>query len=321
MTQIHDRSHIAVIGAGDVGATTVFALMERGLAEKITIIDVDAKRAEAQALDLAQGGPFVPHLMVQGGDDYDLAAGADVVVVTAGARQKPGQTRTELTKINVDICHGIMDSVERVAPDAVVIMVTNPCDVLTYAAIKRATAIPANRIIGSGTVLDSARLRTLIAHLLGVSIDSVHATVIGEHGDTEIPLMSTGTVGLVPLVQFPKPDGTTISTEEARVIRDTITRSAYEIIEGKGSTNFAVALSVAHIVQAVMRDEHAIMPVSTIFHGEYGLDDVCLSVPAVVGAEGIEGIVEVPLSQTERADLHASADHLRAVAREVGLAE
>lgn len=316
----HDRtrSHIAVVGAGDVGATTVFALMEKGLAELITIIDVDAKRAEAQALDLAQGSPFVPHLTVQGGDDYDLATGADVVIVTAGARQRPGQTRTELTKINVEICHQIMSEVERVAPDAIVIMVTNPCDVLTYAAIKNST-IPASHIIGSGTVLDSARLRTLIAQLLGVSAESVHATVIGEHGDTEIPLMSTGTVGLVPLVQYPKPDGGTISTEELRHIRDEITHSAYEIIEGKGSTNFAVALSVAHIVQAIMRDEHAIMPVSTLLSGKYGLVDVCLSVPAVVGANGIEGIVEVPMSQTERADLHSSAEHLREVAREVGL--
>ncbi len=312
------RSHIAVVGAGDVGATTVFALMEKGLAELITIIDVDAKRAEAQALDLAQGSPFVPHLTVQGGDDYDLAAGADVVVVTAGARQRPGQSRTELTKVNVEICHQIMAQIERVAPEAIVIMVTNPCDVLTYAAIKHSN-IPASRIIGSGTVLDSARLRVLIAQLLGVSAESVHTTVIGEHGDTEIPLMSTGTVGLVPLVQYPKPDGSRISTEELRTIRDEITHSAYEIIEGKGSTNFAVAQSVAHIVQAIMRDEHAIMPVSTILHGEYGLQDVCLSVPAVVGADGIEGIAEVPMSQTEWADLHASAEHLREVAREVGL--
>lgn len=317
-SQGHERSHIAVVGAGDVGATTVFALMEKGLAELITIIDVDAKRAEAQALDLAQGSPFVPHLTVQGGDNYDLAAGADVVVITAGARQRPGQTRTELTQVNVDICRHIMSEVARVAPNAIVIMVTNPCDVLTYAAIKY-SSIPPERIIGSGTVLDSARLRTLVAQLLGVSAESVHTTVIGEHGDTEIPLMSTGTVGLVPLVQFPKPDGSTISTQELRHIRDEITHSAYEIIEGKGSTNFAVALSVAHIVQAIMRDEHAIMPVSTILHGEYGLTDVCLSVPAVVGAQGIEGIVEVPMSQTERADLHASAEHLREVAREVGL--
>lgn len=316
--QTHERSHIAVVGAGDVGATTVFALMEKGLAELITIIDVDAKRAEAQALDLAQGGPFVPHLTVQGGDDYDLARGADVVIVTAGARQKPGQTRTELTQVNVEICKQIMAQVERVAPDAIVIMVTNPCDVLTYAAIKY-SSLPESHIIGSGTVLDSARLRTLIAQLLKVSAESVHTTVIGEHGDTEIPLLSTGTVGLVPLVQYPKPDGTTISTAEARTIRDTITHSAYEIIEGKGSTNFAVAMSVSHIVQAIMRDEHAIMPVSTILHGQYGLEDVCLSVPATVGASGIQGIVEVPLSQPEWADLHASAAHLTQIAGEVGL--
>lgn len=317
-TKDEERSHIAVVGAGDVGATTVFALMERGLAETLSIIDLDEKRAAAQALDLSQGSPFVPHLTVRGGSSYDLAAGADVVVITAGARQKPGQTRTELTKVNVDICISILDKVVAVAPEAVIVMVTNPCDVLTYAAIRH-SGLPAGRIIGSGTVLDSARLRTLIAARLGVSAESVHTTVIGEHGDTEIPLISTASVGLVPLVQYPKPDGRAFSTEELRVIRDEITNSAYEIIEGKGSTNFAVALSVSHIVQAIIRDEHAIMPVSTLLTGQYGLDDVCVSVPAALGASGVESIVEVPLSQPELEGLRASAEHLRAVGRQVGL--
>lgn len=264
----------------------------------------------AEALDLQQSLQFVPAAHVEGSDDIDICAGADVIAVTAGAKQQPGQTRLDLAASTTSLMRTLMPQLVEAAPNAIIIMVTNPVDVITYVA-QKLTGLPPNQLFGSGTVLDSARLRGLIASRCGVAVQNVHAYIVGEHGDSEIPLWSTASVGAVPVTDL-------IGEAEREQMAHDVVHAAYEIIKGKGATNYAIGVSAGRIIEAVLRDEHRVLPVSTLVDGHLGIEDVCLSIPSVVGGSGIERQLHVPMTDHEVAGLRASADEIRSVARDLG---
>ncbi len=307
---------LAIVGAGAVGSTMAYAALMRGAVRRVVLHDVNAAKVRAEVLDIAHGIQFMPMGEIDGSDDVSICAGADIVAVTAGAKQKPGQTRLELAEATVALTRTIMPSLVQVAPDAVYIMVTNPVDVVTYAAMK-VSGLPPTQLFGSGTVLDSSRLRWLVATEVGVSVHNVHAYIAGEHGDSEIPLWSSASVGGVPLLEWERQTGQLGAATRERIATEVVT-SAYQIIEGKGATNYAVALAVARIVESIVRDERRVLPVSTLLQGWQGIDDVCMSVPTVVHQGGPGERLAVPLSDGERSALTRSAEQIRSVARNLG---
>jgi len=312
------RNKIAIVGAGSVGATLAYASLIRGVAHDVVLYDMNAEKVLAEVLDLRHGLLFVPSAEVDGSDDVSICAGADVIAITAGAKQKPGQTRLELAGTNVEICRALIPQLLDVAPEAVILMVTNPVDVLTLAALKF-SGLPKNRVLGSGTVLDSARLRDLIARNLGVASQSVHAWIAGEHGDSEFPLWSSASVGSVPVGKFEMPDGARLDVPtEERIAKEVVT-AAERIIRGKGATNYAVGLAATRVIEAILRDENSVLPVSSLIDGRYGLSDVCLSLPSLVNKSGVAAMLDVPMSDTELELLKASAKEVRAVAASLGL--
>jgi len=263
----------------------------------------------------------VPHAHVAGADDVAVCENADLVVVTAGAKQKPGQTRLELAGANVALSRDLVPQLVEVAPEAVLLMVTNPVDVLTYAAVKLA-GLPPGRVFGSGTVLDSSRLRQLMARHLGVAVQNVHAWIAGEHGDSEIPLWSSASVGTIALSGFALPGRAPLDEDTKRQIARDVVTAAEQIIRGKGATNYAIGLATTRIIEAVLENQSHVLPVSTLLHRYQGiaeLDDVCLSVPCVVNRNGVDAVLEVPLSREEATGLSASAEAVRSVARSLGL--
>ncbi|MFE6236190.1 L-lactate dehydrogenase [Cellulosimicrobium sp. NPDC057862] len=317
--QAGTTAKVAVVGAGSVGATLAYAVLIRGAAREVALYDVDTAKVRAQALDLAHGIQFMPMARVEGSDDISVCAGADVVVVTAGAKQQPGQTRIDLAARTVALARTLMPQLVEVAPHAVYLMVTNPVDVVTYAALKY-SGLPRAQVLGSGAVLDSSRFRYLIADHVGVAVQNVHAYVAGEHGDTAVPLWSSATIGGVPLLELDPFDGREPLTQEVRdAIAHDVVHSAYDIIAGKGATAYAIGLAASRIVEAITDDEHRVMPISSLLNDYRGIDDVCLSVPTMVSHDGAGALLPIPLSDAELTALHRSADTLRAAAAEVGL--
>jgi L-lactate dehydrogenase len=284
----------------------------------VALYDINGAKVRAEALDLAHGIQFMPMAKVEGSDDVAVLADSDVIVFTAGAKQKPGQSRLDLAETTIGIVRKILPQLVQVAPDAVHIMVTNPVDVVTYAALQ-VSGLPPRQLFGSGTVLDSSRLRFLLAEHTGVAAQSIHAYVVGEHGDSELPLWSSATIGSVPLLQWLGEDGRIALDEAAceRIATDVV-QSAYRIIEGKGATNYAIGLAGTRVLEAVVNDEGRILPVSSLLDDYYGIGDVCLSVPAIVHAGGVGARVEVPMTDGELAGLRSSADAVRATARRFG---
>lgn len=305
-------SSLAIVGAGAVGATMAYAALLRGVARRVAIYDINAAKVRAEALDLAHGIQFMPMAEVVGSDDIEVCRGAEVIVVTAGAKQQPGQTRMELAASTVGLMKKIIPDLVAVAPNATFIMVTNPVDVVTYAALKL-SGLPANRLFGSGTVLDSSRLRYLVAQATGVAVQNVHAYMAGEHGDTEIPLWSSASIGGVPLLEWEAQTGH-LGGAERDQIAHRVVNAAYEIIEGKGATNLAIGLSTARIIEAVLGDQHRVMPISSLQRGAYQLDGVALSLPTVISAAGAGDVLEVPMAVNELLGLQSSARTLREAA-------
>ena len=306
---------VAIVGAGAVGATMAYAALMRGAARTVALYDINAAKVEAEVLDLGHSIQFLPMADVIGSDDVAVCADADVVMVTAGAKQKPGQTRIDLAENTISLVRGMLPSLVEVAPNATFVMVTNPVDIVTYAALK-ISGLPPARLFGSGTVLDSSRLRYLIANHTGVAVQNVHAYIAGEHGDTEFPLWSSASIGGVPLLDWrgSRSAGPLTPDVRERMTREVI-ESAYRIIAGKGATNYAIALAGSRIIEAVLRDERRVLPVSTLLDGYHGISDICLSVPTVVGRGGAERQLEIPMSDDEQASLRRSAEALRAVAQ------
>jgi L-lactate dehydrogenase len=311
-------TRIAIVGAGSVGATLAYACLIRGVGRTIALYDLDAAKARAEVLDLNHGLQFVPAATMVGSDDLEVCRGADLVVVTAGAKQRPGQTRLELARANVEMCRELVPRLLEVAPDAILLLVTNPVDVVTHAAL-RYSGLPPNRVFGSGTVLDSSRLRLLIAQHCGVAVQNVHAYVAGEHGDSELPLWSSASIGSVPLLRWNVPGRPALDAAARAEIVRRVVGAAEEIIRGKGATNYAVGLAAARIIEAVLYDERQVLPVSSLLDGFAGISDVCLSVPSVIDRAGVDTVLPVPLSDEEAAGLRRSAAAVRDVVRKLGL--
>ena len=309
---------ITIVGAGSVGATTAYACLNRGVANTLAIYDINEAKTRAEVLDLNHGAAFVPRCDVIGSSDIEVTNNSDIIVITAGAKQKPGQTRLDLAEANVNMMRGMVPALVEQSPDAILLVVTNPCDVVTMAA-QKFSGLPKERVFGSGTVLDSARLRYLLADYIGVSASNVHAYIAGEHGDSEIALWSSAMVGAIPLKDWSPPGKPSIDAETRKKIHHDVVNAAYEIIQGKGATWYAVGLAVARICEAILRDEDRVMPVSSSLNDYHGISDVCLAVPAIVDRKGVVCTLQVPLSDDELEGLRKSADEVKAVARSVGL--
>ena len=302
----------AIVGCGFGGASIAFALMQDGIFSELVLIDANRDKAEGEAMDLSHGLPFARPMDIRAGD-YDDVADCALVIITAGAGQKPGETRLDLVHKNVEILRGIVPEIAKRNREAILLVVSNPVDVLTWAAWKL-SGYPANRVLGSGTVLDTARLKYLLGERLGVDSRSVHAFIIGEHGDSELAVWSGANVSGIPLDHFCELRGYYEHDKADEWLPREVRDSAYEIIRRKGATYYGVAMAVTRIAHAIVRDEHSVLPVSNLLQGQYGIDGLCMSIPAVVGRNGVEDTLEIPLSPTERDALAASAATLRQVA-------
>ena len=314
MSKVNSRK-VAIIGCGFVGSASAFALMESGLFSEMVLIDVSHEKAEGEALDISHGLPFAKPMNIYAGD-YTNISDAAIIVVTAGAGQKPGETRLDLVRKNVGIFRSIIPQIAAHNTEGILLIVANPVDILTYAAA-RLSGFPENRVFGSGTVLDTARLKYLLGEHLNVDSRSVHAFIIGEHGDSEIAAWSSANVSGVPLHNFCEMRGHFEHEKAMYEIAEGVKNSAYEIIEKKKATYYGIAMSVKRICEAIVRDEKSILPISSIQHGQYGIEGVALSMPAVVGKNGVETLVPIELNEAEQTALRHSADTLRQVLNEV----
>jgi L-lactate dehydrogenase len=309
---------VAIVGAGSVGATVAYACMLRGGADELVLYDLDGAKAEAQALDLRQGVQFAQMATVWGSGELDGCAGSDVVVLTAGARQKPGQTRLDLAAANTRMCQELVPDLVAGSPDALLLAVTNPVDVVTLAALRAGGLDPA-RVIGTGTVLDTSRLREVLARRCGVAVQNVHAYVLGEHGDSEMAVWSGARVGGVPLAQWGPVLGGPPDEVERRAMLEEVRRAAYTIIAGKGATNYAIGVVAARVIEAVARNERRVLPVTSYLDDYLGIRDVCMSVPCIVGRGGVAAHLEIPMDEAEHAALAASAEAIRTAADRAAL--
>lgn len=314
MTVMNNRK-AAIIGCGFVGSASAFALMESGLFSEMVLIDSNRDKAEGEALDISHGLPFIKPMKIYAGEYADLAD-AEIVIVTAGASQKPGETRLDLVKKNVGIFRNVIPQIADHNKDCIMLIVANPVDILTYAAVKF-SGFPDNRVFGSGTVLDTARLKYLIGEHLQVDSRSVHTYIIGEHGDSEFPAWSSTNISGVPLTYFCEMRGHHEHEKAMHELAESVKNSAYKIIEKKGATYYGIAISVRRICEAIIRDEKSILPVSSMQHGEHGISDVALSMPMIVGKNGIECPVPLQLSFGETQKLTNSAETLKSVIADV----
>ncbi|MEA4884341.1 MAG: L-lactate dehydrogenase [Clostridia bacterium] len=311
------RTKVSVVGTGLVGSTFAYTLMISGLASEIVLVDAREGRAEGEAMDLSHGESFVPPVVVASGG-WEATAHSDLVVLTAGVAQQPGEPRLALVKRNLSVFRSVAPEVARWSPDAVLLVVTNPVDIMTYAAMKL-SGFPAARVVGSGTLLDSARFRHLLSVHCGVAPANVHAYIVGEHGDSEVPVWSTANIVGLNLDQYCPVCGKGCGREVRDAIFEQVRGAAYAIIQRKGATYYAVALAMTAITRAILRDENAVMTVSCLIDGYCGVHDVCLSIPAVINRGGVDRQLEIPLAPSEQAGFVESARILADAAKEAGL--
>lgn len=301
----------AIIGCGFVGASSAFSLVHKGLFSELVLIDANHAKAEGEAMDLSHGRPFTSPMKIYAGT-YDDISDCSLIIITAGANQKPGETRLDLVHKNIAIFKSIIPEITKRNFEGILLIVANPVDILTYAALK-ISGYPKERALGSGTVLDSARFRYLLSEHLNVDSRSVHAYIIGEHGDSELAVWSSANVSGIGINDFCELRGHYEHDEAMDRIYRTVRDSAYEIIERKGATYYGVAMAVSRIAESIIRNEHSVLPVSSLMEGEYGLTDLCISVPTIVSAKGAEQVLEIPLSQEEKEKLLKSAAELKKV--------
>jgi len=306
---------VVIVGSGSVGTTLAYTLQITGVATEIVLIDSNHELALGQVMDMNHGLPFVPPVHIYAGG-YPDCKEADVIVITAGARQKPEETRLDLVDRNAQICRSIVDSIIPYTSEALLLVVTNPVDIMTYAVVKH-SGLPPRQVIGSGTVLDSARFRYLLGQHCNIDTHNVHAYVIGEHGDSEVLLWSQVRMAGTSLELFCRHCACGCAPLDKTEITEAVKNSAYHIIEAKGSTNYGVALAVTNIVEAVIRDENSVLTVSMMLDGEYGINECCLSVPCIVNRKGVSRIIEAELDQAEENDLKQSAQILKDICRRV----
>lgn len=310
-------TRIAVVGTGAVGSTFAFALLLSGLASEIVLSDANERKAEGEAMDLMHAVPFARTARVWSGPVAECR-GAAVTVIAAGAAQRPGETRLDLVQKNAAIFRELVPQIAEANPDGIILVATNPVDVLAYLSY-RIAGLPAERVIGSGTILDTARFRMLLAEHYGVDPRSVHAHIAGEHGDSEVPVWSSANIAGMPLSDFAASAGIRHDDIALREIFEGTRDAAYRIIERKGATYYAVAAGLVQIVQAILRDQHTVLSVSSLIADYYGIDDVYLSLPAVVGRRGVERTLRLGLSAEEATGLRQSAGLLREMTGTLGL--
>lgn len=309
MNQRRSTNKVGLIGVGMVGASFAYALMQRGLATELVLIDQDSARAEGEAMDLNHGLPFVRPMRIRAGDYPDLAD-ADVVVICAGANQRPGETRLDLLQKNAAVFRNIVPQVNEVNPNAIIVIATNPVDILTYISAE-IVGLESGRVVGSGTILDTARFRYLLGTHYGVDSRSVHAYIVGEHGDSELALWSLANIGGVPLPTFKGANGQGYDEAALDGILDQTRNAAYEIIQRKQATYYAIGLGLLTIVEAVLRDQNTVMTVASPMRGQYGVTDIAISLPTIVGRNGIAEVLNLPLSEQEQAAFQHSAETLK----------
>jgi L-lactate dehydrogenase len=303
-------NRVAVVGLGNVGASFAYALLLSGLAAEIVLIDLNHAKAEGEAMDLNHAVPFAKPTRIWAGT-YEDCAGAAVTVIAAGANQKPGETRLDLVHKNAAIFSAIVPEIVKHNPDGIILVATNPVDVLTYVSYK-ISGLPAARVIGSGTILDTARFRYLLSQHFGVDARSVHAFIVGEHGDTEVPVWSMANIAGMRLADYCEAHEIKCDQADLDEIFRQTRDAAYEIIQRKGATYYAVAAGLMRIVEAILRDQSTVLSVSSLVEGQFGLKDVCLSLPTVVSHRGIERVLQLILSEDERVLLEKSASVLKA---------
>lgn len=305
-----ERRKVVIIGAGAVGSTYAYALAQSGIADEIVLTDRNEELARGQVSDLVHGQPFFPTVKIRQGSASDYAD-ANLIVITAGAAQKSGETRLDLLKKNAAITGSLAEEIAGTGSNGIMLIVSNPVDVLTWVALKR-SGWERNRVIGSGTVLDSARFRHFIASHCRVDVHNVHAYILGEHGDSEVAAWSMTHIGGIPIQKYcPQCGGCDGWAEKRKQIEKHVRESAYHIINAKGSTHFAVGMALVKITASILRAQNSVLTVSALLDGEYGLSDVCLSVPSVISGNGVERIIEGPLSEEESVLLRKSADILK----------
>lgn len=307
---------VTIIGAGYVGSTTAYALMLGGTTSEIAIIDLDEKRLAGEVMDLNHGAAFVPPVKVYGGT-YEDCKDSNIVIITAGVGQRPGETRIDLLKRNIDVFRDIVPKIVEKNDKCIILVVTNPVDILTYATLK-ISGLPSNQVIGSGTVLDSARFKYLISQHCNVGPGNVHAYIIGEHGDTAVPAWSITNIASMPIEKYCPICGEGCERDCKDNIFHNVKNAAYQIIDGKGATYYAVGLAVRRIVEAILRNENSVLSVSSLMAGQYGAEDVCISLPTIVNNQGISKVLELPLNDEEIEGFKHSAKVIRQSLKEVG---
>lgn len=304
------KDKVVIVGAGLVGATSAYAIMNTGLASEIVLIDLDQDRAEGEAMDLNHGAAFVKPVKIKSGG-YEECKDARIVIIAAGANQEPGETRLDLVKKNTKIFKSIIPQIMEYTNDAILLVVTNPVDILTYVTMKL-SGLSEKRVLGSGTVLDTSRFRYLLSKHCNVNPRNIHAYILGEHGDHEVAAWSLTTVAGVPFGDYCAICGNECADDSFKEdMSEKVKNAAYEIIDRKGATYYAVGLAVARIVESIFRDEHTILTVSNVLGGQYDLSDVALSLPAIIGAEGIERVLTLGLTADEEKKLIKAGDILK----------
>jgi L-lactate dehydrogenase len=309
MTTYPITGKVGLVGTGMVGSSFAYALMQRSLANELVLIDADHARAEGEAMDLNHGLPFVRPMRIAAGD-YPQLAGCEVVVITAGANQRPGETRLDLLQRNAAVFRAIVPQVVAANPAGLIVIATNPVDVLTQIAVEIA-GLPPGQVIGSGTILDTARFRYLLGDYYRVDPRSVHAYIIGEHGDSELALWSLANIAGANLRDFAEANGRSYDPDAMSTIFEQTRTAAYEIIKRKHATYYAIGLGLLTILEAILRDQHTVLTVSSPMNGSYGVDDISLSLPTIVGRRGIEGVLALPLSDAELDAFQRSAQLLK----------
>ena len=305
-----NKQKCAIIGCGFVGATIAFALTQKSLFSELVLIDSNHAKAEGEAMDLSHGLPFAHPMKVYAGDYKDIAD-CYLIIITAGTAQRPNETRLDMVHKNVEIFKSIIPNITKYNNSAILLVVSNPVDILTYCTIKL-SGFPAGRVLGSGTVLDTARLKYHLGQQLCVDSRSIHAFIIGEHGDSELAVWSSANVSGIDLEDF---HGLCSSCREVSFNQtyENVRDSAYEVIERKGATYYGIAMAVTKIVLAIIRDEHSVLPVSGYVDGHYGLSDLCIGVPSIVGSNGIEKVLDIPLNEEENERLINSVKTIKKV--------
>lgn len=296
---------VAIIGLGRVGVTTAYALLLKGLATELVLFSRELDKAEGEKADLEHGAPFYPHTIVTATDKFEDLRNTDLVIFTAGCAQKPGQTRLDLTKGNCDIVDKLIPKIVSAAPQTLILMVANPLDIMTLHA-SVVSKLPSGRVFGSGTLLDTARFRLHLSKSINISPKSIHTYILGEHGDSSFGAISTASIGGKPLLTFPE-----MSPDHIKWAENETRKDAYKIISGKGATYYGIASALTHIVETIMHDSKKIIPLSSVLTGQFGLSNIALSLPCILGRSGIERVIDLPLSVSEQEMLQKSASSLR----------